>query len=1157
MVQKQGNQLFSATTNTTTTTVQRQQQQQHQHPQRQNNNWQQQQNQVLPSNCNELSNQHPRPRGTTQNPLNNNNSNNNATKTTNVAFTNCATKIVRQQQIFEDGFGKPSLDDKIRYLMIGEDNSNAAANADVMVNSSTTNSQNDKNPIYHPSGNNANLSLQTAWAAQHQQQVSVSVESPVANCNPILKRDSNGNSRQNAIANNNNPNQPPGGQGVGPKTSSAQKNLGDESGLTNRIYINDLASNMGNRQQRQYQVTGDTNHRQHLNQSPSNRNNLNDSDSFRTSKNSSNNSHLIVDLTTPRVLAKTQTTLSSGDLNADANQRRDSCSINQVGLPQQPVEVMAGAQRSTMKASDSSGMEQQQREHQTTRTNPNVEDLSGVKNDLNNKLINSNFNNRADSGANSICERTAPYYYSDLKSEEQRQALLSIVQHKSLSPPPQLLSRSTDQSSTRLALKSATLHPGHMRMLNEAKERQQSKAQGTNGFNTTKNLKYHMSNSDFNSTSNISKNIDKLFESPAQQTRINAVQSMLALNDYVCEDSCQTSQQLSNFQATSESTSVGYFSGDMKNKNFSKSKSLENINQGIFNDQAIISSPHPTHIDTCRSKKGGNPVYENIRRSDKLMSAINNSTTCLSTSTSRFSTNRPKPPSYMVESQNGNSEESTDSILGSSLDESDSSLDLIDEIKISPSDNHLSDISQLIEQLKVNHSKLSEEYTSTMARIAKTISTKNKQANVDHKNDKLSRRLQLLEQKSKKCESRSKNQLALIQMMEKVLQQSKARTTIAPSLDDNSLSSSIDSSSKPCIINNIHKERISTSPSLSFDYQNLKQSVQSSHTSPTCSNSTSTLNSQHSLISDTIRNFNDQSPKTSNTNKQQHGVIKAIVTEGQTKIISEVKRQDSEVGSGQVSLSTRHHQQNLQARNSLGAGSVPSAEMMKLQLDTRTTTNPFSDANEEEGDDDDDSTSTSSESSVEEVRRISNNNSNKLSKEIENKNSSSNSATDGLDEEDFIEFLTTNTSEHHHHSSQFGASQFSASDFNSGQASTGGLGDARSAITNKSNNSYPSKNHLFSNGGAMNTTGILKSAKNGFNCPKNSNNNNNIENNINNNNINVSRNGNNNGTIDDGKDSIDRSKFNNVLGNVIDVDVCPMNNLSESSPVNNRASCLN
>ncbi|KAG9509460.1 hypothetical protein GZH46_02020, partial [Fragariocoptes setiger] len=54
-------------------------------------------------------------------------------------------------------------------------------------------------------------------------------------------------------------------------------------------------------------------------------------------------------------------------------------------------------------------------------------------------------------------ERSAPYYYSDLKSKEQQKALLDIEQRKSLSPPPQLLSRGQNKlnNSTRLVAKSA------------------------------------------------------------------------------------------------------------------------------------------------------------------------------------------------------------------------------------------------------------------------------------------------------------------------------------------------------------------------------------------------------------------------------------------------------------------------------------------------------------------------------------------------------------------------------------------------------------------------------------------------------------------------------------------------------------------------------
>lgn len=168
----------------------------------------------------------------------------------------------------------------------------------------------------------------------------------------------------------------------------------------------------------------------------------------------SRNSQLIVDLTTPRVLAKTQTTISSASTSQSSSSNSStsfvqlkktsppwSSSINQVGLPEM-----------TSSSNFNRTMSMSMLENMSLQPTSSTSRPNSFKVDKTNGLTyieqaNNNYSN------------AAPYYYSDLKSEEQREAFQSIVQHKSLSPPPKLLSRSIDQSITRLTLKSATLHP--------------------------------------------------------------------------------------------------------------------------------------------------------------------------------------------------------------------------------------------------------------------------------------------------------------------------------------------------------------------------------------------------------------------------------------------------------------------------------------------------------------------------------------------------------------------------------------------------------------------------------------------------------------------------------------------------------------------------
>jgi hypothetical protein len=206
-------------------------------------------------------------------------------------------------------------------------------------------------------------------------------------------------------------------------------------------------SDMGNRQQRNYQVRQNE---------PDLRNRVLN---FTRPQNDTN-SHLIVDLTTPKVLATTQTNLQSTN-NAVENSS-DSWSINQVGLPQMSSKAPQVLKSATIQNNDS-------QVNSTTDCNTSERHGNNGSNvDQKESPTSDKPNSDQTKDAMSSLERTAPYYYSDLKSEEQRRALMSIVQQKSLSPPPQLLSRSTDQSATRLTSRSATMHSSYAKSLSDS-----------------------------------------------------------------------------------------------------------------------------------------------------------------------------------------------------------------------------------------------------------------------------------------------------------------------------------------------------------------------------------------------------------------------------------------------------------------------------------------------------------------------------------------------------------------------------------------------------------------------------------------------------------------------------------------------------------------
>lgn len=1093
---------------------------------------------------------------------------------TNSVLSNTNRKPVRQSPQHNndnlalessDGFSsKPSLDDKIRHLLISGDSAliDGSTRADDSVNAG--------NVTHQPHSSTSNLSSQAARAASIKQQAALpssSTDQQLPNGNFAYKNSED--AVPNGCENKSSPAQRLQQQQAQPlvnqnkDTNYSVVTSAVPDYLTNRIYINDSIGppKMGNRQQRQYQVTNH-NIKQQLD-SPLEQNN-----NSPRSKNDqiSRSSQLIVDLTTPRVLAKTQTTLLATPTNNQNQQSiiqtRDTTSvwptsINQVGLPvQDSVSISNRGNNLTnepITPIDS---------HTTANRS---DDVSTFSQSFNSQL---SFNqSEADKKLTSNFERTAPYYYSDLKSEEQRQALLSIVQQKSLSPPPKLLSRSTDQSSTRLALKSATLHAGQARVLSEnLLAKQQQRQIGLRSKNGQTQVGIGLAG-DFSSVCNISKNIDKLFDSPTEvANRDNErmrVQSMLTLNEDCLKNDVSNQDSI---QTNSESISSGYYSGDLqKNKNLvtSKSKSLENLSQ---NDRKATGMDSENSV-TIKQKLRV-PVYENIRCTDKLLSAINNSTTCLSTANSASRANKHR--STGSETKN-HLEDSTDSIFGSESlddedfddgDESDSSLDIIDEIKISSSSSdQLSDISQLIEQLKNNHSKLSEEYRSTLLRISKIINSNNSRtADGSHlRNGKLAKRLQSLKQKSRKCETRSKNQLALIQMMEKVLKQSKLRATNSISTTSSDIDLAADNLVKtnakgrdligssendlqkrlvirPDSVQKVEQNKVvleQVPPVIKAIVTESKQAVKSD-----LRDATGVLNCAIEKVSSSNRNQDQQQQKNYDCSPAVDDKKQATTADGSSL---------SPPGAG--------HLRN----SSIGGGAVSkkisNIEQMKFNETTSRNTNNLNNnktrLNDDTGSSTDDSSSTfSDENETLGVERSRAKNAPVSSQFIGNKLETNKKGLSALksfmrDEEDFIEFLSTGGSSHR---SQFGASQFSASDFNTSNSESSQSVGCRDS---------PMSAELFANENSakMNNTGILK--KNRINgCDQNR--------------IKQGDNDgseNNNVKSKDISDSItttpvitnsnngNSGKFNNVLGNVIDVDVCSLNNLSRYSPVNNPASC--
>lgn len=1095
-----------------------------------------------------------------------------------------------------DGPVKPSLDDQIRHLLIDRTdnrlrdttvssaglmrNNNAiyqtssCNNGKSLVPSSSTNATITETqrtiPTWTREGvDNSNAHLISRQSQQANQQQHQSKSSSTG----ILTNDEYVNSRRvsaNVTSTTHNPSQ----------TTSAGTSIGGYSLAGGVIELNE----MGNQQQRQYNV-------QQVGAEISSQRRQSDA-----------NSQLIVDLTTPRVLARTQTTLMALDNQPSPSQ---AYSINQVGLPQ----VHSASQNSTT---------------QTGSTRPAQMGAVSQSYQANENNITTNceptpsqdvvLSDPVGESKTAVIERTAPYYYSDLKSEEQQRALMNIVHQKSLSPPPQLLSRSTDQSSTRLAPRSATLHSSHARTLSENLAQRQRQRVLEEAFNLKESgdsisawaKRNRSSIKESSSTTNIAKNIDELFERPlleqhsnmAAKTDATTAQSMLTLNE--CHQGhlpFRPAHPATNI----ESVSRGYRrAGELKrSKNLSKSKSLDNISQKPL-------------TESLPSKFSVNPVYENIRRSNKLLTAINDAADCFSSASTWTDATKSK-----LAAASANSDESMDSILGSSLDESDSDSDIIDEIKISSTDNHLNDISDLIEQLKINHSKLTEEYKSTLVRISKTINSRSAQKS---NSDKLTRRLHLLQLRSKRCESRSKNQLALIQMMEKVLRQSKMRALnagsnssaanrLSASVSNQPLASSNDSTageSLPSFISNGDLASVAVVPAEAVKcsenhagqekqsavlLERRKSSEADGATKPiesadagyklgvTATASTPTGEDKGESSSDAPKRATP--PGKQSTASQE--IIKAIVTEKEAdpcavqRSMASIK--DSESQAEPVNVNDRQVINGLKAEGGISSKKNNAVTKRILDIEKRQSgclqkqksneeqraKNPFySNGNSE----DSVGSSKSDGASKAAQEAISKTTSHETARES---SKSLRSSCFMRDEDDFIEFLSDDLGSHR---SQFEASQFSASDFNTStsasESSTSGVASdsMNSTLSNAGGGKQVNKssekpawrdyqrdgdasrgqqNGSCASAGQQLAGGILKKAsrrasfKENNGCSAAS--------------LQPAKSGKKGGgdrAAAIGQESSE--KFKNVLGNVIDVDVCPtVSNMSQCSPVNNQA----
>lgn len=978
-------------------------------------------------------------------------------------------------------FVAQSLDDKIRHLLIGDD-STCVGGANDSINKTES------------------REVAAAWPAQQQSQLQISRQTQSSQKEadtqsaPVYGASLSFADRQQDQTFTNN---------------SENSRLIIES---QNNHPDPASTSMGNRNQRQYQVVGVSGAGSQDQQLRIGQRNIgNHGDSMST------NSQLIVDLTTPRVLAKTQTTLLPATGNhVDQTPRPSPCrpqeawSMNQLGLPTNYVDQFAlNAQTAPDISSPDQGF--------------------GLLDKI----------DASDAGS-----FPAPYYYSDLKSEEQRRALFNIVQQKSLSPPPQLLSRSFDQNNTRLGPKSATMHSSQARVLSETLAASQRRALSNNPFQDSKST---TNITGVSSNSSVAKNIDKLFESPvdpqlgrATNDKLHSVQSMLALStDPSGGESISAISRVPSDQNQIESlsNSSGYCSDAWK-RAVSRSKSLENISQRTSHPNDTNDFTEATGAQD-KLRRHGNPVYENIRRSDKLLSAINNSTTCLSISSTRHRKARSSLPAARPQPTSGS--DSMDSILGSSFDDegddsdenpgdidSDNSATGIDFIKLSPT---TADMSELIEQLKSNHAKLTDEYKSTLERISKILNRKDSSGKRKI-SDKLAGRLLRLEHKSKKCESRSKNQLALIQMMEKAFRQTRQEAGEGTA-EDATCQHKVNKS----VPLQVDEDKLSDANGTKFSPQT---SISPGQTSLSCVNP-STCNS---IDYQNLESTNDQSvqPKAAPPAPPQpppppvfeaQNVIKAIVTEATSaeiprKFVAELCKQSipiekpSDETAELVSLSTQHEQAKNHERKSrenarpLSTGTV-GQRIQSIESISKNNGKSTHKTNQldETGPDD--------------------------KGNAESKRKSPSSFHDIGDDEDFIEFLSTG-SKSTHGRSLFESSQFSASDFNnsSSSGSTSESSHSGSVTIDSLDISRPqTKNNGILKGGPRSSKSDDKSSKK-------------MQSNRNNDNIHKINNNSHNSRDDKARGE---NKFKNVLGNVIDVDVYPVNlypPTSQCSPVSNK-----
>lgn len=916
------------------------------------------------------------------------------------------TKLVNGSNLRESSNAIPtSLDDKIKSLLYGKDQVSHD-------NSNHNRVDIDSNSIPH-----AITTLNNGFVDQHHQQqlpqqYNMTMTSKVSenynanrqqlhnNIHSSNNASESSNVNQQTRKNNNNINDPNFANSH--FTTIAESN---NNNIINDAQVLNKASIMGNQQtnHNQYHVTVDNSvvlaGPQNNNQQPNPNGQLMNSSTttvdngiygnYWAQNQSDTNSQLIVDLTTPRVLAKTQTTLLPTTQD-DFNNQKNSCSINQVGLPQYNQNVIPSTSISISHQTISPDHTKTIMIHVDSPparlNNGSTQTLEASNNNqIQGHLHLQQQQHQQQQHQNSLT-RSAPYYYSDLKSDDQRRALMNIVQQKSLSPPPQLLSRSIDQSSTRLASHTNLSSRGSQSKLSQ------------NNLELGPLRVSPLASSESPNSININRNIDRLFESAKRDAGANKKKVFQSLLTLASQPSSTTSvesaapnsmidhRELTNgdqidgssfsHERQQDTTKTSCLSSGAL---ISKSKSLENIN-GLSKNNNMTATTR-------------NPVYENITRTDKLLNAIRSNNNSSPTRQYDNNDNYHRHQEQMIgfKSHINLSEDSIDSILSSSLSDSvsGSRFDLLNDVKISNSENCSEDISQLIEQLKLCHLKLTEDYKSTMSKIS-SIVIKDDQTNCD---SRMNRKLTLLENKSKKCEQRIQNQLALINMMEKILNQTNKQHLG----EKQSINSENNDSEQ-------------------HQYHNQQQNLNHSHDK--------NMNKQ-------TDNSNDKTIKSNGLNTTSSTIMKAIVTEQDNSANFCTANIASANVNGQFKLDEVDTGRSTATSNGISSSSSE-------QTNDAT--------NKDHRNSDDDECNQSAISSSSHSRR---------SDDKQSLNESGLDLM--RDDEDFIEFLTSHNScqQSQFGASQFDASQFSASDFNTSTSASESSGTGKDSLNSPISTTTP------------------------------------------------------------------------------------------------------